>query len=53
MIEHGKEVCYYNNGQIEHKCNSINGLLDGEYIKYYEDGRLKDVYEYKDGRRIY
>jgi antitoxin component YwqK of YwqJK toxin-antitoxin module len=53
MIEHGKEVRYYDNGQIEYECISIDGLLEGDYIQYNRDGSIKKVLKFKNGREVY
>ena len=49
--KNGKEKIYYENGQISSIKNYKNGVVDGEYIEYYLDGKLKLKGSYKNGLR--
>jgi antitoxin component YwqK of YwqJK toxin-antitoxin module len=38
---HGYWEFYYENGQLERKCNYVNGNLDGYWEEYHSNGQLK------------
>jgi antitoxin component YwqK of YwqJK toxin-antitoxin module len=36
----GLYVSYFDNGQVEVKCNYVNSKLNGEFLEYYSDGKI-------------
>ena len=50
-----KEVVeqYHINGQLSLKGKSNNGIMDGPYEKYYENGKIYKEEWYKNDRVIY
>jgi len=47
--KHGIWEEYYDNGQLENKCNYINGKRDGLYECYYDNGQLYNKCNYLNG----
>lgn len=48
-VKHGVSKTYTNNGQLEWKCNYVNGRKNGTEAYYYpESGTLKSTTEYRD-----
>ncbi len=39
-------------GKLKKSCNYINGLIQGEFINYYNDGTIKNVWNYVDDEII-
>jgi len=42
---------YYNDGQLYHAGNFVQGVPDGRHVFYYPDGTLKEEQYYVMGRR--
>tara|TARA_B100000315_G_C14256526_1_gene442182 strand:+ start:34 stop:639 length:606 start_codon:yes stop_codon:yes gene_type:complete len=45
-------ISYYDNGHIHTVGNKINGKLNGKQTSYNEDGSIKEVKNYKDGKLV-
>jgi antitoxin component YwqK of YwqJK toxin-antitoxin module len=45
----GEYKMWYENGQIQKKCNFIKERLEGEYKKWHENGKIKEICNYKNG----
>jgi len=39
---------YYKNGNYKKKVNVINGKKEGHFINYYDNGKIKEIYSFKD-----
>jgi len=51
----GKRVkmrTFFPNGNIESEYSLKNDQPDGKYLLYYENGKLKAEFDYKDGKQI-
>ena len=48
--KNGKEILYYENGQISSQENYKDGKPYGKWIWYYENGRIRMEGNYKDGK---
>jgi len=46
---HGKNIYYYENGNIDIELNYNQGEINGEYLSYYRNKNLEFKVEYKDG----
>lgn len=46
---HGIKTCYYQNGKMECQTFYINGIKNGQSIKWYDSGNIKSINNYKDG----
>lgn len=46
-VEHGVSVNYFSTGQVSKQANYNEGLLEGEYTEYYENGQIKTQKKYK------
>ena len=44
----GKEVYYYENGQVEAELHYVDGKLDGKWVEYDEEGNITDEDIYRD-----
>jgi len=43
---------FYTNGNTESEYSLNNGVLDGKYLLYFDNGKLKAEYDYKNGKQI-
>lgn len=52
--KHGEYSEFYGSGTLHPKikCCYVRGLLDGEYRHWFENGQLKEVSHWKDGRQV-
>jgi antitoxin component YwqK of YwqJK toxin-antitoxin module len=46
----GEYVSYYENGQVEQKCNYFDGLKHGEYVLYWSNGNVWTKCTYVHGK---
>lgn len=51
-VEHGISKRYYDNGKLRYECSLVDGVLEGEYIEYDEDGNITSVTFYENGQII-
>jgi len=53
-MKYGDYTEYHENGEVKMKCKYINGVdRDGLMHKYFEDGKLKELWSYNKGKRIF
>ncbi len=48
----GKNLCKYENGQIESEGNFKDGKVDGKMTMWHENGQIESEKNYKDGECI-
>ena len=46
----GKNLCEYENGQVETKGEIKDGKYDGKWTSWYENGQIESEAKYKDGK---
>lgn len=49
---HGKATWFYPNGKPMQISTFVDGVINGELIRYEEDGSVKAKEEYQDGRKV-
>jgi antitoxin component YwqK of YwqJK toxin-antitoxin module len=45
-LRDGKQLEYYNNGQVKEESETVNGRYNGVVLKYWENGRIKSKENY-------
>jgi antitoxin component YwqK of YwqJK toxin-antitoxin module len=50
-LRDGKQLEYYNNGQVKEESETVNGRYNGVVLKYWENGRIKSKENYDLGEK--
>lgn len=52
--ERGDYIEYHENGKVKMRCNYLDGInRDGLMYKYFDDGKIKELWSYNKGKRIF